>query len=335
MNWYYEKAGQRQGPVPESEIDRLLASGEITTATLVWCEGMANWMPLGQARPASTGTAAAPGEAPPAGHVKCTATGKYFPPSEIVYIEGKPYSAAAKPAVLQGVMQSGVVPSGFDTNRDGPAWEQRAELGIVKAGWETIKAVLLKPSETFETMKREGGLGGVLLYPVIFGSIGSIAGLGYQIVARLAISSAIPPQASQTPGFNPGAMMAFSTGMLVVLAILMPAFIALGSFVGAGILHLSLMICGGAKQPFETTFRTYCYVQGSAGILQLVPLCGAMVSGIWALVCLCVGLSKTQEISVGKAVLAVMLPTVICCVGVLVIFGAVAGAAAAAQGVGH
>ena len=58
MNWYYEKAGQRQGPVPDAELDRLIASGEINAATLVWSEGMANWTALAQARPASAGRAA-------------------------------------------------------------------------------------------------------------------------------------------------------------------------------------------------------------------------------------------------------------------------------------
>lgn len=121
----------------------------------------------------------------------------------------------------------------------------------------------------------------------------------------------------------------------MVFAILMPAFIAVGSFFGAGILHLALMVLGAAKQPFETTFRTYCYVQGAAGVLQVVPLCGAMVSGIWALVSLCIGLSKTQEISVGKAVLAVLLPTIVCCVGAFLIIGAIVGAAVAVQGAGQ
>ena len=332
MNWYYEKAGQRMGPVPESELDRLLASGEISAATLVWREGMANWTPLGQARPSSTGTAAAPGEPPPAGYVKCTATGKYFPPSEIVYIEGKPYSAAAKPAVLQGVMQSGVVPAGLEANRTGPAWEERAQLGLVKAGWETIKAVLMKPSETFETMKRDGGIGGPLLFPVIFGSLGNIAYLLYSLVINAAMASTIQQQSQQIPGFNPAMLMHLSTGMTLGWIILMPAWIALLSFVWAGVMHLSLMICGGAKQPFETTFRTYCYVQGAAATLLVVPMCGVFVAGIWALVCTCIGLSKTHEISVGKAVLAVFLPTVICCGGLFVIIAAVFGAVMAAAG---
>ena len=76
MNWYYDQGGQRQGPIPEAELDRLLASGTITLSTLVWCEGMADWAPLGKARAASGAGA----ESVPEGWIRCTATGRYFPP---------------------------------------------------------------------------------------------------------------------------------------------------------------------------------------------------------------------------------------------------------------
>jgi len=43
-NWYYSADGQeKKGPVLESELLQLLASGQISATTLVWCEGMANW----------------------------------------------------------------------------------------------------------------------------------------------------------------------------------------------------------------------------------------------------------------------------------------------------
>jgi hypothetical protein len=315
MNWYYEQSGQRQGPVPDAELDRLLATGVITQSTLVWCEGMADWAPLGQARATSSeGT-------PPPGWIRCTATGRSFPPSEIVYIDGKPYSAAAKPAVVQGLMQSGALPAAGEEGRTGPAWEQRAELGIVKAAWESTKAVLLEPAAAFATMKRDGGLGAPLLYVVLLGTVGGIAGLGYNLALNLGTQSFIPPEVRQQQANLPFAA-GMTVGMFLIFAVLMPALIALGMFIGAGLLHVSLMICGGAKQPFETTFRTYCYAQGSASLLQVIPLCGAMAGGIWALVCVCIGLSKTHEIGVGRAVLAVLLPAIVCCVGGALIMGA-------------
>jgi hypothetical protein len=322
MTWYYEQSGQRQGPVPDEELDRLIAAGVVTQNTLVWCEGMADWAPLSTARPTSAGGT----EAPPPGWIRCTATGRYFPPSEIVYIDGKPYSAAAKPAVVQGLMQSGSLPLSADEGRTGPAWERRAELGIFKAGLETLKGVLLDPAATFSTMKREGGLGGPLLYVVLFGSLGSIVGLGYNLVFNVGSQSFIPPEMRQQSGNMPFAA-GMTVGLFMVLAVIMPALIAIGMFIGAAILHLSLMICGGAKQPFETTFRTYCYAQGSATVLQVVPICGALVGGIWGLVCACIGLSKTHEIGIGRAVLAVLLPAIICCGGTILIFGFIFAAA--------
>lgn len=40
--------GLRQGPVPEDELRQKIRRGEISDTTLVWCEGMADWLPLAQ-----------------------------------------------------------------------------------------------------------------------------------------------------------------------------------------------------------------------------------------------------------------------------------------------
>ena len=60
MTWYYAIGNERQGPVDDAELDRLIASRHVTTDTLVWRAGMADWQPLGQARPPG---APAPGPA--------------------------------------------------------------------------------------------------------------------------------------------------------------------------------------------------------------------------------------------------------------------------------
>jgi hypothetical protein len=49
MNWYYEKDGSQRGPVPVEELLRLLETHEITSATLVWREGMGDWVELSKA----------------------------------------------------------------------------------------------------------------------------------------------------------------------------------------------------------------------------------------------------------------------------------------------
>lgn len=327
MNWYYDLGGQRQGPVPEAELDRLLASGTISQNTLVWREGMADWTPLKDAR--TTGDAPA-GEVPE-GWIRCTATGRHFPPSQIVYLDGKPYSAEAKPGIVQGVMQGGVLPGGFDQQRTGPAWEQRAQLGFFPALWQTIKGVLLDPNLTFANMKRDGGLGAPLGFNVLLRWICGLASLFYFYgsMASLMSNDALPPEMRQMfqTFFASGGMM-----LWIGLAVFMPLFILLGTFIYAGILHLSLMICGGAKQNFETTVRTFCYVMGASAVFQVIPACGAQIGGIWGLVCLCMGIAKTHEIGVGRAVCGVLLPVVVCCVGFGIFYAAIIGMAVSAQG---
>jgi hypothetical protein len=50
MNWYYVINGQQSGPVTEAQLDDLARAGTIKADTLVWAEGMANWLPYSQAR---------------------------------------------------------------------------------------------------------------------------------------------------------------------------------------------------------------------------------------------------------------------------------------------
>jgi hypothetical protein len=50
MTWHYAVGADQRGPVDDAELDRLVASGEITPETLVWSSGMPAWRPLREAR---------------------------------------------------------------------------------------------------------------------------------------------------------------------------------------------------------------------------------------------------------------------------------------------
>lgn len=58
--WYYAVEGNSVGPVSQSEFDALVATGTIRNETLVWQEGMEDWLPYGRA-----GAPVAQNEAPP------------------------------------------------------------------------------------------------------------------------------------------------------------------------------------------------------------------------------------------------------------------------------
>ena len=98
--------------------------------------------------------------------------------------------------------------------------------------------------------------------------------------------------------------------------ILVPLFVIITTFISSGIFHLCLMIVGGAKQPFETTFRVVCFAGGSANPLLVIPFCGGLIGGIWKIVLYCIGFARAHETDTGPAVLAVILPLVVCCGGI-------------------
>lgn len=194
-----------------------------------------------------------------------------------------------------------------DPARTGLPWEHRSGRGLFNAFFETLVMVLTKPTLAFTTMKREGGLSEPLIYAVIGGSIGLIASLLFNLA--LQSLGLFADRSNALAG-----MVGVGIG-LIFLIILMPIFVAIGMFIGAGILHVCLMIVGGAKQPFETTFRVLCFSIGSAHPLMIVPICGGLIAGVWGIVLECIGLARAHETDTGRAVLAVFLPLIVCCGG--------------------
>jgi len=47
-DWFYGKDGTQHGPVSEQKIKHLLFSNEIEASTIVWHEGMTDWLPANQ-----------------------------------------------------------------------------------------------------------------------------------------------------------------------------------------------------------------------------------------------------------------------------------------------
>jgi len=242
-----------------------------------------------------------------------------FVPTDIGWREGMaswqplsqfPDLGAAAPAAPPTQISAIPSPEGAAA-RSGLPWEHRQERGFFNAFVETLVMVLTKPSEAFSVMKREGGLGEPLIYALIGGCLGGIVSLLFSL-------------GLQSAGFFADRHDTFAamTGMgagSAVFIILIPLFVIIGLFIGSAIVHLCLMIVGGANQRFETTFRVIAFSQGSTGPLQMIPVCGGLIAGVWALVCNCIGLARAHDTDTGHAVLAVFLPLIVCCGGVLVI----------------
>jgi hypothetical protein len=197
----------------------------------------------------------------------------------------------------------------------GLPWEHREQLGFFKAFFDTVSVLLMKPTEAFVMMKREGGFADPLLFALIGGSAGTIASTLYQI--GLASIPAV--------GGNNSIVALFGWGGVIGFLVLTPLFMAAGMFLGSGLLHLSLMLFGGANKPFETTFRVVCFSCGAAYLFSIIPFCGGYITPIYNIVLQCIGISRAHEITMGKAVLAVLLPLVVCCGIFVVVMGMLIG----------
>jgi hypothetical protein len=304
MNWYYEFNGEQKGPVSDEELDRLVADGVVRPTNLVWRDGLANWTPLAQVRPAA---APAGGVAPQPGMTRCDSCGRFFDPADVVQISGRNVCAGCKPVVLQG-LQQGTLLAGIDPGRVGPAWEQQETLGTYVAARDTIKAVLMEPSRTFATMKVDGGIMKPFWFHMIFGGFGTFMYLFYFIVAIFAFGAFNANKITLPTGA--GAFILF-TGIAAIWCFMSAA---INGFVQAGILHLCLMMCGGARRPYETTFRAICYGSGSVMMLMVIPILGPLMAIPWSIVVSCISLARAHDTDLWRAVLALFLPAIICCV---------------------
>jgi hypothetical protein len=167
--------------------------------------------------------------------------------------------------------------------------------------------VLSRPSEAFTAMKTSGGMGDPLIYALIGAGVGGLVSFLFSLGFR-----SIGIFSDHRVGF--GALPWIGIGSLGFI-VLLPLLIVLGLFIGTAIIHVCLMLVGGAQETFETTFRVLAFTQGSTGPLQMIPLCGGVIAAVWGLIVNCIGLARAHQIETGRAVLAVLLPLIICCGG--------------------
>jgi hypothetical protein len=219
-------------------------------------------------------------------------------------IETAPTASGATPP-------AGAAASGTPTVRSGLPWDRRHELGFFNAFIETLKMVLTSPALAFSSMKTEGGLTEPLIYAVVGGSFGFIVYL--LLTVAMGSFGIFADKHNALAG-----LMGMGFGTIFAI-IFIPVFLVVGVFISAAIIHLCLMIVGGAKKSFETTFRVLSFSVGSAYPLMIIPVCGGLISGVWGLIVQCIGLARAHETDTGRAVLAVFLPLIVCCGGGLLL----------------
>jgi hypothetical protein len=209
--------------------------------------------------------------------------------------------------------------------REETPWEDREALGFFGGLFKTLNETLFRPSEFFKKMSVSGGLTDPLLFALIIGMFGLMCSYFWQIALKSAMQDMVP-------GMQAAAGQRLFQGIgMTILAFLSPFLIILGLFISSGILHVFLMMVKGAKNGFEATFRVVAYGY-SANIFLVVPFCGGLLAGVWAITLYIIGLREAHETTGGKAALAVFLPVIVCCGLIVIAVALFMGAAAASLG---
>jgi len=300
MKIWINRAGQNLGTFTLEEVQRGINQGQFVPTDLGWQEGMEAWKPLAE----FAGLQIPPQQGLPGSLVPASPPPSNVPPplSEVALVTA-------------------------EGPEDGPAWERREDLGLVKALTQTWKEVLFNPAVSFSRMKTSGGFAAPLLFTLTMVVIWAFFTTVYRLLlsgAFAATAGSIQDGSNPLSGLSSGLPPLLNVGIMVVA---IPLFIGL-TFVTAGITHICLSLFKGTSKSYEATYRVICYSY-STWIFALVPCAGGVVSSIWWVVSTIIGLSKVHRTESWRSAVAVLLPVFVCMGIVIALYIAIVAAVVA------
>jgi hypothetical protein len=175
---------------------------------------------------------------------------------------------------------------------------------------ETIKLFVLDPNDAYRRMPLNTEISRPLIYAILVGWVGAALAYLWALMLQASITGLLAPL-DETGQILPMMMLGMTFGVFGLL--LAPIGIAIRIFVYTAVVHLALMLVGGERNGFAATLRVVCY-SNTTQLAQAIPFAGGLIATLWGLVLCVVGLTRAHEATPGKAVLAILLPVVLCCV---------------------
>jgi hypothetical protein len=195
-------------------------------------------------------------------------------------------------------------------------WENRAGRGPVAAFAETLQRSLFHPIAFFRGTAPDCGTGMALLYAVLVGTLSIAVAFVWQRALGDWVSFEFGGQF--LPFFE-------NRVALAGVSVFLPLGVALGNLLWAAVLHVSLVVLGGARGTYATTLKAVCY-SSSATAFNVFPVCGAAVGAVWQMVVQVIGLRELHRTSTARAFWAWFLPFLVAlCLAGAVFFAALFG----------
>jgi hypothetical protein len=190
-----------------------------------------------------------------------------------------------------------------------------------------VKGFIMAPTETFRA-SRGDSLGSAFRYYTILLVIWAVlAAIVWMVMGYLAFQDAIIRIGNMGVFGSHIAEALTSFGAFVATFQLFIVYVLfflslVGVFFIAFFWHIFALLFG-AKREFTQTIKTTMYAATPFFLLGWIPIV-AIIGWLWYLVLLILGLSEMQEMSVGEAAMAVVVPLVLVLIGVIIGSGVIA-----------
>jgi len=187
-----------------------------------------------------------------------------------------------------------------------PPFEDReAYGGFFPALLQTWVGACFRPTEFFESVGNSQDLTPALLFGVLIGWISFVIGAALLLLS-LFLASLFQMMRQEEIA---GALM-FGIAGLACFGLFGWLFALLGIFISGVIVHLFLMLFGGANQGLTMTLRVVSYAYAPQ-IFAFVPFLNC-IAGIWTLVLEIIGLAAAHRTDTWRAALAVLAEAILC-----------------------
>ncbi len=166
-----------------------------------------------------------------------------------------------------------------------------------------VRNVVTAPVGFFRGIRREGDFVNPLIFAIICYEVSAILG---------GLLSLVGVGMGDTQGF----------GSFLIGIILAPIGAAIVLFIGAGILHLLVMLIIGSRNAgFEGTFRVGAY-SAVTSLVSWIPIIG-LIASLYGIYLAIVGMREVHNTSTGKAALVVLIPAIVVIILVVILIFAV------------
>ncbi len=196
--------------------------------------------------------------------------------------------------------------------RSGNPWDRRVQLGWLKGLIECVKVFVFHPSRAYAQTLEKGDLAGPLIYALIIGWISAAFGVLWQVVFGSWMLTFLPVELSdQIATYMAHTWIGFAAQLL-----LLPFYITLSLLFMSAVIHVSMLLVGGlskSRAGFEGTLRAGAFSSVS-NLANVVPIVGGLIALVWSGILGVIGLASLHRTTPGRAVLALCLPAVLCCV---------------------